>query len=76
MLSEISELEALAASVVPRAEIQSRDFSSNFWAVASKARVSAHADVAENVAEHADVPNVEPNELVEFWGDNLLTTPL
>ena len=75
MLSEISEQE-LAASVVPRAEIQSRDFSSNLWAVASKARVSARADVAGNVVEHADAASVEPNELVEFWGDNFLTTPL
>ena len=37
-------------------------------------RVSARADVADNVVVPADAPNVEPNELVEFWGDNLLTT--
>ena len=40
----------------------------------SKARVNARADVAANVVALADAPNVEPNELVEFWGDNLLTT--
>ena len=74
MLSEISEQETLAASVVPRAEIQSRDFSNNLWAAANKARVNARVDVAGNVVEHADVPNVAPNELVEFWEDNLLTT--
>lgn len=44
--------------------------------MASKARANARADVAENVVDHADAPNVEPNELVEFWGDNLLTTSL
>jgi hypothetical protein len=59
--------------VVPKAGTQSRDFLSNFWAVVSKARVSARADVADNVVALADAPNVELNEPAEFWDDNLLT---
>ena len=67
---EISEQASSAELVVLKVETQSKDFSSNSWAVASKAeQASVPADVAENVVVRADAPNVRLSEQAEFWDD-------